>query len=105
MGGHRLIPDYLLTRADLAGFRSRVSIPPVPASPTRETVIVVHGTFAGNASGDRPMWYAPGGSFCAALDTALAAAGSNARCWAHLARGEAHFHWDGANDWLSRVKA
>lgn len=76
----------------------------MPATSTRETIIVVHGTFAGNPSGSDPAWYAPGGSFCVALDADLASRQSAARCWAHLQRGEEHFHWDGANDWLSRIR-
>src|SRR5262245_23964794 len=77
----------------------------MPATPTRETIIVVHGTFAGNPSGPDPAWYAPGGSFCAALDVELANRGSIARCWAHVQPGDEYFRWDGANEWLSRLKA
>jgi hypothetical protein len=76
-----------------------------PDTPARETIIVVHGTFAGNPSGPGPAWYAPGGSFCNALDAELAARQSKARCWAHLQPNEEHFRWDGANEWLSRLKA
>lgn len=74
----------------------------------RETVIVVHGTFSGKdteSAHARPGWYAPGQTFASKLDAALAARGSPARCWAHLATGEDYFWWDGANDWLARFKA
>lgn len=72
---------------------------------SRETVLIVHGTFAGQDPSGDPGWYAPGQDFCRQLDEALASGDSRARCWQHLAAGSDHFHWDGANDWLSRFKA
>jgi hypothetical protein len=77
----------------------------MPGPPAQETVIVVHGTFSGKVPDARPGWYAPGETFCKQLDKELEARGSSARCWQHLQSGEDYFHWDGANDWLSRFKA
>ncbi len=59
---------------------------------SKETVIIVHGTFAAPYEGpeDQPVagrpkkWYEPGSDFCQRLDEMLAAKGSQARCWAHL---------------------
>ena len=72
---------------------------------TKETVIVVHGTFSGKRTDGSASWYAPGESFCQQLDAALANAQSSARCWQHLQPGEEYFHWDGRNDWMSRRNA
>lgn len=77
----------------------------MPGLPAKETVIVVHGTFSGTAPGAAPGWYAPDQTFDRQLGQALEARGSTARCWRHLQRGEDYFHWNGANDWLSRSKA
>jgi hypothetical protein len=74
-------------------------------SPSRVTVVVVHGTFSGKDPDGAPRWYEPGQDFCRGLDAELESRGSAARCWRHLEAGEAHFHWDGANDWLSRRRA
>jgi hypothetical protein len=74
-------------------------------APDRVTVVVVHGTFSGQAADRVPRWYEPGQDFCRQLDAELESRGSAARCWRHLEAGEAHFHWDGANDWLSRRRA
>lgn len=72
---------------------------------TKETVIVVHGTFSGTRTDGSASWYAPGEAFCQQLDAALANAQSGARCWQHLQPGEEHFRWDGRNDWMSRRNA
>jgi hypothetical protein len=77
----------------------------MPGPAAKETVIVVHGTFAGKGADGAPRWYAPGEAFCRDLDKGLESRGSAARCWQHLPPGADHFHWDGANDWLSRFKA
>ena len=84
-------------------------------APVKETIFVVHGTFAGPRAGVT-QWYEPGSPFCEALDEALAAKGSAARCWAHLEdRGEdlrrranrrtPWFSWSGANHWIDRASA
>ncbi|MDA9537464.1 hypothetical protein ACM41_15065 [Bradyrhizobium sp. CCBAU 21362] len=78
----------------------------------RETVIVVHGTWAGLRSGTTNWWFrtaeadgnAP--SFTAKLDEALEKRGSRARCWAHCDRNDQVFHWSpGANSWIERTRA
>lgn len=75
------------------------------APSAKETVIIVHGTFAGKGADDAPGWYAPDETFCKELDKELESRGSVARCWQHVPPGADYFHWDGANDWLSRFKA
>jgi hypothetical protein len=77
----------------------------------KETVIVVHGTWAGLEPG-KTRWYQPVGivdaahSFTAKLDAALKERGSPARCWAHCTQSDQIFHWSpGANDWIARTRA
>lgn len=81
----------------------------------KETVLIVHGTFAAPVEG-KLAWYEPGSEFCRQLDEQLAARGSPARCWAHLdecgdelrrraARGAAYFSWSGSNSWIDRSAA
>jgi hypothetical protein len=79
---------------------------------SRETVIVVHGTWAGLRPGTTNWWFrtveagesAP--SFTANLDEALEKRGSRARCWAHCDRDDQVFHWSpGANSWIERTRA
>lgn len=77
----------------------------MPDTRTKETVVVVHGTFSAQAEDGNPRWYQPGQNFCRQLDAELQSAGSVARCWAHLQPPQEHFYWDGANDWLSRQRA
>jgi alpha-beta hydrolase superfamily lysophospholipase len=77
----------------------------------KETVIIVHGTWAGLEAG-KNRWYQPVGvidavqSFTAKLDAALKERGSPARCWAHCAQSDQIFHWSpGANDRVARTRA
>jgi hypothetical protein len=76
----------------------------------KETVIVVHGTFAAPQAG-ASRWYQPieGVSattgFIAKLDAALEERGSPARCWAHCSQGNQGFHWSGENSWIDRTRA
>lgn len=72
--------------------------------PDKETILLVHGTFAAPKPGIA-QWYQPQSDFCQALDAAMACGGSSARCWHHLAPGEGVFHWDGQNNWFSRMRA
>jgi pimeloyl-ACP methyl ester carboxylesterase len=63
-----------------------------------ETVVIIHGTFSSGAS-----WWRPDSDFCKALDTALAAAGSQARCWAHTSAERLLFwNWSGDNSEVAR---
>lgn len=72
---------------------------------TRETVILIHGTFDA-PDGMATKWFEPNSDFCAALDRELAANGSSARCWAHLADGHGRvFQWSGSNDVTERLLA
>src|SRR5262249_5464637 len=77
-----------------------------PLSPaTKETVIVVHGTYDAPRAA-RVGWYQPGGAFCVALDKELERLKSPARCWSHTKSGEMpFFSWDGANSFESRQSA
>jgi hypothetical protein len=72
--------------------------------PRPETVILIHGTYAGPMSGRR-QWYERGSEFCSGLNAQLAALQSPARCWAHLPEGEREFFWSGANSWVDRSAA
>jgi hypothetical protein len=77
---------------------------------TKETVIIVHGTFAAPEEG-ATRWYQPvagapaSDGFIAKLDAALSLRGSPARCWAHCSESAQIFHWSGANDWVARTNA
>ena len=81
----------------------------------KETVLVIHGTFAAPKQGVE-SWYAPGSEFCSELDERLERGGSPARCWAHLdecgedlrklgKRETPWFSWTGINNWLDRTAA
>src|ERR1700736_478189 len=78
--------------------------------PAKETVIIVHGTFAAPQPGES-RWYQPSEGlaatkgFVAKLDAALQERGSQARCWAHCSQGDRGFHWSGENSWVARTRA
>jgi hypothetical protein len=78
--------------------------------PAKETVIIVHGTWAAPEPGTN-RWYQriDGGDsaagFVAKLDTALQKRGSQARCWAHCPAGHLIFQWSGENNWVARTRA
>jgi hypothetical protein len=81
--------------------------------PSRETVIIVHGTWAGLEPGTI-RWYQPTNrqdgtlqGFIARLDAALQKRESSARCWAHCATAdETIFNWSpGDNSWIERARA
>lgn len=75
----------------------------------KETIIIVHGTFAGPKPGST-QWYQPArdndcGVFVTKLDLALQKRGSLARCWAHCSDQSPIFHWTGDNSWIARASA
>jgi hypothetical protein len=76
----------------------------------KETVIIVHGTWAAPEPGVK-RWYQPGdgvtaaGEFVSKLDAALQKRGSPARCWAHCTQAHQIFHWSGENSWIARTRA
>jgi hypothetical protein len=62
----------------------------------RETVLLIHGTFANMAG----SWWYPGSDFCRKLDLSLSQQGSPARCWAHIGsptNPKNVFAWTGDN--------
>ena len=83
-----------------------------PAIDIRETVILVHGTFAApdrvDATNRRTQWYEEEHAFVGALNQELAALGSAATCWKHrrgVAAPPQAFAWSGENSWLGRREA
>jgi hypothetical protein len=75
----------------------------------KETVIIVHGTYAAPRPGVS-RWYqpaegVPATEFITKLDDALQKRGSVARCWAHCSQGNQGFHWSGENSWIDRTRA
>jgi hypothetical protein len=76
----------------------------------KETVIIVHGTYAAPKPG-MTQWYQPvkgapaAEGFIAKLDAALHKRGSPARCWAHCDEGHQFFQWSGENSWVARTSA
>src|SRR5262244_4146201 len=78
--------------------------------PAKETVIIVHGTWAAPEPAAK-RWYQQidGGKlasgFVAKLDAALQKRGSPAQCWAHCPAGNPIFQWSGENNWIARTRA
>jgi hypothetical protein len=71
---------------------------------SRETIVLVHGTFSGPREGERQWWQGGlDGDFASRLHGALAKRGIDVRCWSHSA--DPLFHWSGENDWVARVEA
>jgi hypothetical protein len=70
----------------------------------KETIILLHGTFAAPKTG-AGQWYEPGSEFCKALDSRLAELGSAAKTWRHLEKAESVFSWSGRNMWSDRIAA
>jgi hypothetical protein len=76
----------------------------------KETVIIVHGTWAAPML-DKTQWYQePDGvsateGFVSKLDAALQERGSPARCWRHCTKGNPIFQWSGDNSWIARTRA
>ena len=76
----------------------------------KETVIIVHGTWAAPIL-DKTQWYQrPEGvsataGFVSKLDAALQERGSAARCWAHCTKDDPIFRWAGDNSWIARTRA
>jgi hypothetical protein len=76
----------------------------------KETIIIVHGTWAAPKTGTR-QWYQPFESvpatsgFIAKLDAALQERGCPARCWAHCTQDNQIFQWSGENSWMARTHA
>jgi hypothetical protein len=56
---------------------------PTHTEPVRETVLLVHGTWANVASG-APAWSQAGSDFCSRMNHALENSGCVARCWADV---------------------
>src|SRR5262245_58030269 len=66
-----------------------------------EPVIVLHGTFASEAT-----WWRPEGSFCALLNKTLKDMGCDAKCWDSIPMEViAEFRWNGLNSEASRTYA
>jgi hypothetical protein len=78
--------------------------------PTKETVIIVHGTWAAPKP-EKRKWYQPidaamsGERFTDKLNVALQQRGSPARCWAHCTDLNSFFQWSGENSWIARTRA
>ena len=71
----------------------------------KETVVVVHGTWAAPLA-SQGCWYdLREGTFATQLNAALEKHGHPARCWAHCAETEEIFAWAGENNWLARTTA
>jgi hypothetical protein len=76
----------------------------------KETVIIVHGTWAA-LDPKRKQWYdridgdAVSRGFVAKLNDELEKRGSQARCWSHCTEGDQIFQWTGKNSWLDRTQA
>jgi len=77
----------------------------------KETVIIVHGTYAAPRPGVS-RWYqlaegvaATATEFITKLNDALQKRGSAARCWAHCGQCNQGFYWSGENSWIDRTRA
>ncbi|MDI2077474.1 hypothetical protein [Bradyrhizobium sp. Mp27] len=105
----------LIAGARLSGFDSSVEVALTQSwwsmtEQAKETVIIVHGTFAAPRPG-LSRWYhrcegqSATGDFIAKLDAALQKRGSQARCWAHCSQSDQSFFWSGENSWVARTRA
>jgi hypothetical protein len=74
--------------------------------PSKETIILVHGTFAAPTDGVL-RWYqhSEENNFVKKLDDALEKLDSTARCWKHIEGGQKIFSWSGNNSWIDRMQA
>jgi hypothetical protein len=75
--------DWISTKRDLArhdGLPGDISAPESLGEHRRETVLLIHGTFA-NKAVSAPAWWHPSSDFCHKLDLSLSQQGSPARCW------------------------
>ena len=76
----------------------------------KETIILVHGTFAAPKPGIR-QWYQRHSnddevtSFITMLERGLTELGSPAKCWAHSPNKDESFCWSGGNEWIDRHEA
>lgn len=73
---------------------------------SKETVILVHGTFAAPVT-HLKRWWQPNAvnNFAHQLNALLRDQGSPAECWTHCKNGEAPFSWSGNNLWVDRYWA
>jgi hypothetical protein len=76
----------------------------------KETVIIVHGTWAAPEPGTTRWYQLSDGvpaakGFIAKLNDALQERDFPARCWAHCTHGNQIFQWSGANSWTARTLA
>jgi pimeloyl-ACP methyl ester carboxylesterase len=86
-----------LARRD--GLPGDIAAPESLGEHQRETVLLIHGTFA-NKVVSPPAWWHPGSDFCHKLDLSLSQQGSPARCWAHIGSSTNPtnvFAWTGGN--------
>jgi hypothetical protein len=86
-------PALLRDTALFYGFPADSAAPETSGEPGRETILLVHGTFANEAK----SWWLPGSDFCQKLDASLLERQSPARCWAHTANQNDPFAWTGDN--------
>jgi hypothetical protein len=76
----------------------------------KETVIIVHGTWAAPKP-DKTQWYQPiegsgmADGFISKLNNTLQERGSPAPCWAHCTPENQFFRWSGENSWTARMQA
>jgi hypothetical protein len=77
-------------------------------NPAKETVIIVHGTWA-SPKPDHLSWYQipdeRQDNFVSKLNNALEKRGSPARCWRHCKDNSEIFSWSGENTWIDRTPA
>jgi hypothetical protein len=76
----------------------------------KETVIIVHGTWAKPKPNEASWYQFPAGpmykpNFVSKLNNALEKRGSPARCWAHCKDHSDAFTWSGENFWVDRTHA
>src|ERR1700730_4263142 len=94
MKGQEPVLKRDLARGD--GLSGDIAAPESLGEPRRETVLLIHGTFA-NKAVSAPAWWHPGSDFCRKLDLSLSQQGSPARGWAHIGSPTNVFAWTGDN--------
>ena len=86
-------------KRDLAGgddLPGDVAAPENLSALSRETILLIHGTFANKAVSAR-AWWLPESEFCQKLHSYLSQRGSAARCWSGFGTQNGVFAWTGDN--------
>ena len=111
-----LVRMHFMRASEGGGGTERLEVSPVVLSDEklqaivnkrpRETIVLVHGTFANpERHPGSTLWYMRESWFCRQVDALISSSDSSARCWRHLSSGGRVFTWEGDNTWHARARA